>query len=584
MTRRRPDPERPPAEIPAHNLEIERAVLGAMMQPDADAAEILGLIRERGVNETTFYPDAHRAIFRQLAALTAAGRPTTAATVVSVLREGGELDAVGGEVVVNVIAADATVPALVPGHADELVRLAVKRDAEQGGRLFVEHARNGAEPAELAADLRVLLERLESATPMQPACVDRVGDEFTVTWPRRGVVLEFQAARAGSDGTRADVAVVLRGRELDWGALPLASTTARVSRAGKLLRLAPGLPWGEMLDTACAQVARLLRAGEPATVLVPGPRQGEPYLIEPLIPASGRPTVVHADGGSGKSLLAVALALARFYGLALPGLKAPSVVGPCLYLDWETDETTAKVRTYRVARGLGVSGEGAIVYRRMEASLVEAAAAIRRDARYYGTDFVVVDSLQYAVAGSDRGDVALPYTQAFNVLRSLGPGVEALVLAHHSHAGDDKREAHPYGSRFIHNACGARWELRVDHEDATDLRPAALLQALYNRKMNDDALRPPLAVRMVFDDGDSGPVRLERGAVSDSPALLKRAPLRQRIRSALGGGALDAATLATNTEESVETVRRTLERYAGKDWARLPNTKPLLWGLLSGRA
>jgi hypothetical protein len=370
------------------------------------------------------------------------------------------------------------------------------------------------------------------------------------------------------------------------GALPLGSTTARVSRAGKLTKAAPGLPWIDMLDRACSLAARAIRAGEPAAELIPRGRERAPYLIEPLIPLGGRPTVLHADGGTGKSLLAMAIALAVARGITLPGLGTPTMRARCLYLDWETDQPTAEARAHLLARGLDVSGEGAIVYRRMVAPLVEDAAAVRRDVVAHGIGIVVIDSLQYAIAGSDRGDVATPYTQAFHVLRSLGPDVTALVLAHHSHAGDDKREAHPYGSRFIHNNCGSRWELRADREEPTDLRPAALLLGLYHRKANDDWLRPPVALRVVFDREGTGAVasvRVEAGQVQDSPVLLERAHLHQRIAFLMNMRAVDTKTVAEKLGITEDVARRTLERYAGhgKKWIRLPNTKPILYGLPS---
>ena len=73
-----------------------------------------------------------------------------------------------------------------------------------------------------------------------------------------------------------------------------------------------------------------------------------------------QPVTFHGDGGVFKSGLAVALGLAGFHGLALPGLSTPTDTGPCLVLDFETDEPTTGDRVYRGARGLGVSGEGAI--------------------------------------------------------------------------------------------------------------------------------------------------------------------------------------------------------------------------------
>ena len=66
--------------------------------------------------------------------------------------------------------------------------------------------------------------------------------------------------------------------------------------------------------------------------------------------------------------------------------------------------------------------------------------------------------------------------------------------------------------------------------------------------------------------------------MQDSPALLDRAPLRQRITGALAGGSLDAATISEQLHEKPETIRRTLERYAGKDYMRIAHTKPVQWG------
>lgn len=571
-----------PADIPAHHLGLERALLGAVLNPDDGPAALVAL-RSR-VTATTFWADKNRMIYSRMLALDDAGRLVTTPTLALALRDAGELDVIGGESYLGLLVLDGCIAAHVVGHAEELVELVIKREAEAGARALAEHTRNGCALAALAAEARALAERMEPDyrdAALEPEVV-RIGDEFVVGWPARGVQLEFDAIRVGSEGVRADVAVRLRGRELDWGTLALGNTSARVSRAGKLAKAAGGLPWIEMLDRACAVVARTIRAGEPAMPLVPRARDRAAYLIEPLLPF-GQPAVIHADGGSGKSLVAVALGLAAFSGVALPGLSAAAREVRALYLDWETDEDTVASRAYLIANGLDVTGDGAIIYRRMTVPLIEAAAALRRDVRVFGIGFVIVDSLQYAVAGAgERGDVSAPYTQLFTALRTLGDGISSLVLAHHSHAGDDKREAHPYGSRFIHNACRTRWELRADREEPTDTRPAALLLGLYHRKSNDDGPRPSLALRVVFD---ASAIRFEPADVRASPNLLKRAPLRQRIAATMTTAALDTNTITERmNEEGIEAVsnanvRRTLERYAGQDWVRLPNTKPILWGL-----
>jgi hypothetical protein len=50
--------EAPPAEIPPHNLDAERAVLGAPMQQDVDSLAVFREIRQRGVVPETFFLEA----------------------------------------------------------------------------------------------------------------------------------------------------------------------------------------------------------------------------------------------------------------------------------------------------------------------------------------------------------------------------------------------------------------------------------------------------------------------------------------------------------------------------------------------
>ena len=49
----------------------------------------------------------------------------------------------------------------------------------------------------------------------------------------------------------------------------------------------------------------------------------------------------------------------------------------------------------------------------------------------------------------------------------------------------------------------------------------------------------------------------------------------------MNGAAIDATTLSEQLGAGVDTIRRTLDRYVGKDWIKLPNTKPVLYGPMS---
>lgn len=77
--------------IPPHNLEVERALLGAMLL----RTEAIGAAVE-SVNSADFYKPAHGHIFEAICTLWAAGEAIDSTTVAEVLRRAGLLDAIGG--------------------------------------------------------------------------------------------------------------------------------------------------------------------------------------------------------------------------------------------------------------------------------------------------------------------------------------------------------------------------------------------------------------------------------------------------------------------------------------------------------
>ena len=95
------------APVPPQNLEAEESVLGAMMlSPGA-----IGAVSEV-LDAGDFYRESHAKIYRAALALYAKGEPVDAITLVDLLGERGELDAVGGRQRIHELAA------LVPATAN----------------------------------------------------------------------------------------------------------------------------------------------------------------------------------------------------------------------------------------------------------------------------------------------------------------------------------------------------------------------------------------------------------------------------------------------------------------------------------
>ena len=109
---------------------------------------------------------------------------------------------------------------MVPQLCEALRTAYVKRIVAAEALQLHAHANNGANLEQLGADARALAERVtaaSSADAIEPE-VTRLGDDYRVIWPARGVVMAFTGAHEGREGLRAEVSATLHGRALTpWG-------------------------------------------------------------------------------------------------------------------------------------------------------------------------------------------------------------------------------------------------------------------------------------------------------------------------------------------------------------------------------
>jgi hypothetical protein len=135
----------------------------------------------------------------------------------------------------------------------------------------------------------------------------------------------------------------LRGpRELlpDFDAIPLAGRVVELAADGDW-QTNPNVarhpaPWAAILDHACRTVALELRRGAPLTLLTPWGLAGETRYLLPKLLVDRETNLLYGDGGTGKSLIALAAAVAIGIGVSLPGGLRPTRCVSTLYLDWKT--------------------------------------------------------------------------------------------------------------------------------------------------------------------------------------------------------------------------------------------------------
>ncbi len=411
---------------------------------------------------------------------------------------------------------------------------------------------------------------------LPPAEVTREGDDFRFRWPSLAVDIGLSRLRDAGDGVQSEISVTRNGLPLHWSRLNLASLSAREGLVTKLSRTRTKIPWREVIEEACRETARRFREGAPTVELVPQLIAEEARHVVTKLIVDHNVNVLFADGGAGKSLLALALAIAIRTGTALPGGLVPRRTGPTLYLDWEFDPAEHQDRLARLIAGLDIRGPVPIAYRKMVGGVADEALMLRQEIARLGAVLVVVDSL--APACGAEPETADANIRAFAALRSFG--VASLVLAHVSKAMvDAPRGARPFGSVFVQNLARNVWELRKA-EDQSDAN--VLTVGLYHTKANGGRLLPPFGLRFDFLGAQT---YLESSEITEDVALRERAGLGYAIKALLRSSPHTIAELASALDTSDENIRKALYRLEEKgvvvrvgDGKPAPN-RPVRWAL-----
>ena len=290
----------------------------------------------------------------------------------------------------------------------------------------------------------------------------------------------------------------------------LSSSQTRNSLAkmltGRSVGVAKDVDWFDGLEMLCQQVMAAEARGQPFETVgsIAVPRDAQRYAIDPLVPAHVA-SLMYGPGGSGKSVLALALALSIQVGREIvPGLH-PCVRGPVMYLDWETDRTTITDRVQRISAGCGIPAPN-ILYRRCMKPLHEDAEYIAGVAAENGIVYAVIDSVGMAMGGAgEHSDANEGTLRLFDAVRHIG--VSTQLIDHVSKAEMKTatgKALMPYGSIFKINLCRSAWEIRNTAHDNEDLTGISLVHA----KSNDSRLYPQIDLEIGWNP-DSGAISFE---------------------------------------------------------------------------
>jgi hypothetical protein len=300
--------------------------------------------------------------------------------------------------------------------------------------------------------------------------------------------------------------------------------------------------------------------------------EGEQDHVSELL-SFNEANVIFGDGSAGKTVLCQNIMTCCAAGESFLGFD--TLPGPWLFVDYEATPANFKRRIRRIVKAFGMEDipPGLIHYWAARGTPIpDLIPALQKKVREKGIVGIVVDSAVAACGGDPVApDVVIRY---FNSLAKIG--ITSITIAHITKGGDTEK---PFGSGFWHHMPRRTWYVeRVQHEgsDVIDL-------ALFNRKVNDGPKHAPIGVTMFFD-GRDGEIRVQRSDLRDVPEFDAKRPLVDRLREALASGAHPIHTLAEKTGADTEAIRKCLQRYEGKHFVRINDSRggpgnKTYWGL-----
>jgi DNA primase (bacterial type) len=291
---------------------------------------------------------------------------------------------------------------------------------------------------------------------------------------------------------------------------------------------------------------------EPIDLAEATPRPVE-WLVKDLIPAR-HATNLYGDSGTGKSLIALYLALCVIEGI--PFLNFPTTKrGKVLYLDLELDAEIHTLRWWAIARGAGYeTPPKGLRYVRWTQGLIGREGELWELIEQEQPALLIVDSFGKATGKPLDPDLAIALYNLFDALP-----VPVLVIDHTAKPNPEipAESAREYGT--VYKRHYARSAIQVDLQGSERGHIGVILR---HQKSNFGRLAPeiPLTLAFLEEDGVMLEVRLQYGgqAVQANAELFGRRG--EVVRFLSENGEATARAISEGTEVPLKTLYRLLKQ------------------------
>jgi hypothetical protein len=290
-------------------------------------------------------------------------------------------------------------------------------------------------------------------------------------------------------------------------------------------------------------------------------------------------SVIFADPDTGKSMLALALAVSCAIGRSvIPGV---TIEGPCgtVYLDWESNERTHRRRLGMICKGAGVEMPGNIYYLPMTAPLPDCIQDVIQWTANLDFGLVLIDSISLA-AGGDLNDNTVGQTLN-GAVRALGTETTTFAVAH---PPKDKEKRSVFGSQLFTAGPRAIWEMTKSQE----MDSSESLLGLFNRKSNNDRRHRDIGLRVEYSPSPvADSIRYYPADPHTTVGIAESASVLDRVLAELKHGKLTIAglqeELAMPGRTGYDSIQKALRREVGRNNAsrvrRFGGSRDAEWGL-----
>lgn len=205
------------ARVPPHDLDAERAVIGAMLVSEA----AVSVVSER-LQDADFYSETHRVLYRCMMHLAERGNPIDQLTLAGELRNVGEFDRVGGRQYVFQLVESVPTAANAARYADIVRGKALLRSVIDAGSRITEEAFNEPEDVTQALDAaeqliygvsnRTMKEQLSPISELAPGALEMIQKLYDQEGEVTGVETGFEDLDGLTTGFHKSDLVVLAAR------------------------------------------------------------------------------------------------------------------------------------------------------------------------------------------------------------------------------------------------------------------------------------------------------------------------------------------------------------------------------------